>query len=42
MKHRILRPYHPALIRFATVVGILMILVVIELQQALVFGKFIS
>jgi hypothetical protein len=35
---RILRPYHPALIRTATIVGIAMMLVVVGLQLALVFG----
>jgi hypothetical protein len=35
---QILRPYNPALIRFATVVGVFMMLVVVGLQLALVFG----
>jgi hypothetical protein len=36
--YRILLPYNPVLIRVATVVGIAMMLVVIGLQLALVFG----
>ena len=36
--YRILLPYNPALIRLATVVGIAMMLVVIGLQLALIFG----
>jgi hypothetical protein len=36
--HRILRPYNPALIRLATILGIAMMLVVIGLQLAFVFG----
>lgn len=36
--YRILQPYNPALIRLATVVGIAMMLLVIGLQLALVFG----
>src|SRR5574337_950800 len=36
--YRILLPYNPALIRLATIVGIVMMLVVVGLQLALVFG----
>jgi len=36
--YRILLPYNPALIRLATIVGIAMMLVVIGLQLALIFG----
>ncbi len=36
--YRILLPYNPALIRIATIVGIAMMLVVVGLQLALVFG----
>lgn len=36
--YRILQPYNPALIRLATIVGIAMMLVVIGLQLALIFG----
>lgn len=36
--YRILLPYHPALIRLATLVGIAMMLAVIGLQLALIFG----
>jgi len=35
---QILRPYNPTLIRFATIIGILMMMIVIGLQLALVFG----
>jgi len=37
--YRILLPYNPGLIRFATVVGIAAMLVIIILQLALVFGR---
>lgn len=36
--HRILLPYNPTLIRVATVFGIAMMLVVVGLQLALIFG----
>lgn len=36
--YRILEPYNPVLIRVATVVGITMMLVVVGLQLALIFG----
>jgi hypothetical protein len=36
--YRILLPYNPALIRFATVVGVFMMLIVTGLQLALIFG----
>jgi len=36
--YRILMPYNPALIRFATIIGIVMMMVVTALQLALVFG----
>jgi hypothetical protein len=35
---QILQPYNPGLIRFATLLGILMMLMVIGLQLALIFG----
>jgi hypothetical protein len=35
---QILRPYNPGLVRLATIVGIVMMLVVVVLQMALVFG----
>jgi len=35
---QILRPYNPALIRFTTIIGIFMMLIVTGLQLALVFG----
>src|SRR5574341_2187603 len=36
--YRILLPYNPTLIRFATVFGIAMLLAVVGLQLALIFG----
>jgi hypothetical protein len=36
--YRILLPYNPTLIRLATIIGIVMMLVVIGLQLALIFG----